>query len=251
MTDSQIGFIFAAQRIVSCVATPAAGWVADSLGQHRVVLILCMSISAFANLLFLPASTAESLTGRFGAILGVIVFTALLSSSTPVLDSFAMQHMGCATEYGRVRLWGAIGFGCSSLIGGALLQFTSWPSIFFLYCVLQLGASAVISTMDMQEMTSAGGGGGDSVMVEMDDELGSVAIEPSLQPADKHRSACTIIFFMLITLGGGECAIVVAAAAAADGWMGATAALSGVIDTFLFVRLTNLGADQICLGAAR
>ena len=34
------------------------------------------------------------------------------------LDAFALRAMGSTGEYGRARLWGAVGFGAGSLVGG-------------------------------------------------------------------------------------------------------------------------------------
>merc|ERR1711935_1213785 len=128
MSDSQIGFLFAAQRLVGAVATPITGHLADHYKAHRSVLLICLGLSTCMQLMLLPAAAVNPLDARFTALLLVTVINATLASSTPILDSFAMHAMGGATEYGETRLWGAVGFGVCSLLGGLLVQLTTWTT---------------------------------------------------------------------------------------------------------------------------
>jgi len=133
-------------------------------------------------------------------------------------------------------LWGAIGFGVVSLIGGIMVEASSWSSMFLAYGVLQILTALVWFTFDFSVMATAGGDDDDDILSE-EDALSSTGKYDSEEHHNNKgdlwetiRQPSTLLFFSMVTLAG---------------------ALSGVVDTFLFVWLKELGGGETCMGAAR
>ena len=137
LSKPQIGIIFAMQRIVGSIMTPLMGHLGDFYRRHRFVLVSCILITGVTNAFLYGAAGIPNDAVRFSSIMLIGFVVAFFSTSTPIADSFAMAHMGSTTLYGKVRLWGAVGFGIVSLGGGVMVEMSSWASMFFGYIVLQ------------------------------------------------------------------------------------------------------------------
>jgi len=91
------------------------GWIADRTHRHeRVLRIACLG-SAIGIFLLGYAQRFESLLAAFGA------FAVFNVGVTPVADTLAVAGSADGRGYGRVRVWGSLGFLAAAVTGGALL----------------------------------------------------------------------------------------------------------------------------------
>ncbi len=104
LSAAMIGAVFSGRTILGIIAQPALTQVADRIGHPRWILALSMVIAALSALA-LQAST------NFGtAALSVWVAAPGLAAMIPLLDALVVTEHG-VERYGRIRLWGSIGYG--------------------------------------------------------------------------------------------------------------------------------------------
>jgi PPP family 3-phenylpropionic acid transporter len=114
---AQIGLLVALPGLLQIIATPLWGLIADGLQIHRILLPLVV-VGTLPPVL---------LTGRIGAfelLLGLVAVMALFTAPvTPLADSATLAALGDQrSRYGAQRVWGAVGWGLSTLSAGALVQ---------------------------------------------------------------------------------------------------------------------------------
>jgi PPP family 3-phenylpropionic acid transporter len=112
----EVGLLAALPAIALALSGPLWGAAADSLAAHRLVL---RAAFALATLLVLAASQVST----FAAVLALIALFAFASAPiSPFLDGYAVaisDRLG--TSYGRLRVWGSIGYSAAVLLVGRLM----------------------------------------------------------------------------------------------------------------------------------
>lgn len=102
----QLGLVLAVRPLVGMLAQPGWGWLADRTGSRgRTLVALALGTSVAYALLPL----AES----FPVVLAAMALAALFSTSVmPMATSVTMASLGAAASehFGRVRVWGTVGF---------------------------------------------------------------------------------------------------------------------------------------------
>lgn len=112
----EVGLLAALPAIALALSGPLWGAAADALAAHRLVLRTALAI---ATLLVLAATQVSA----FAAVLALIALFAF--SSAPIasfLDGYAVaisDRLG--TSYGRLRVWGSIGYSTAVLLVGRLM----------------------------------------------------------------------------------------------------------------------------------
>ncbi len=134
---AQIGLLVALPGLLQIIATPLWGLVADGLQIHRVLLPLAVAGT------LLPVLLAGR-TGSFELLLGLVAILALFTAPvTPLADSATLALLGDQrSRYGALRVWGAVGWGLSTLAAGALVQRLGLAIVFPSYALI--GALAVL-----------------------------------------------------------------------------------------------------------
>ncbi len=112
-----IGSIMALLISSRIVAPLVWGWLADHREQRMIFVRL-------ASLLALVAFAGAYLARNFWSLAAVMfVFGFFWNASLPLLEATTMGHLGADPgAYGRVRLWGSVGFIASVLALGALID---------------------------------------------------------------------------------------------------------------------------------
>ena len=135
LSATEIGTILAVGQWVRVATNPLAGIAADRSGdKRRIMLILSLgAIAGFA--LFLPVH-------GFGNLLVLNVATgACLSALLPLGDNFALAAAYAGRlDYGRVRIWGSLGFIAATLLTGRVLAASGVDVVLYLL----IGASVFI-----------------------------------------------------------------------------------------------------------
>ncbi|MFO7956965.1 MAG: MFS transporter [Candidatus Brocadiia bacterium] len=125
--ESEVGYLLGLLALAEVAGPMALGWAADRLGAHRRMLAACLV--AFA-LLVVPLGLTSAFWAAALLVLG-IGFTARVP--IPLADTLASAHLpDPAHDYGRVRLWGSIGF-ITTLFGIRIFRLvdetSSWSMI--------------------------------------------------------------------------------------------------------------------------
>jgi PPP family 3-phenylpropionic acid transporter len=117
LSGRQIGLLAAIPPVITLLAAPLWGGIADATRQHRRVLMLAISGSLI--LVFVLSLTTSLLW-----LLPVIVAYAFFSAPImPLVDNSVMAMLGPRRDqYGKQRLWGAIGWGTAGAVAGMLID---------------------------------------------------------------------------------------------------------------------------------
>lgn len=135
-----IGIVLAAPLLARIVANPIVGALADRSGRIAQALSLCAILVAVG-------------TGLLGAVSGfwpiLLVVVAIALAQGPLIalaDAMTLGRLAEAPQselrYGRIRLWGSIGFAAANLMAGWALQWFAAPSI-----IVLLLLSAVLTAL--------------------------------------------------------------------------------------------------------
>lgn len=140
LTGKEIGLLVAIPPAVSILAGPLWGAAADASGSHRRLMRLALAGSL---LLILPLPFASGLLFS-GLLLGL--HAAFFMSLPAFVDHTALQNLGDRPEgYGRLRMWGSIGWGLSGLLLAPVLARYGLAWIFFGHAAaLALGLLATL-----------------------------------------------------------------------------------------------------------
>jgi len=118
-----MGAVAALLPALGVLGPPAVGLLADALGLRGSLLrIACAGAGLAIGALGLAGAAGAPL--GFGAIFaGVLVFAAFRSPMTMLADVVAMERAaGAGTTYGKLRLWGSVGFLLAAVAGGRALD---------------------------------------------------------------------------------------------------------------------------------
>ncbi len=135
---AQIGLLASVTPLMTMAGAPLWGAVADATRRHRQVLLGVM-LGAMLSALALSQMRVFGLLA-----LAVGAYAFFNAPIIPLVDNSVLALLGeRRSEYGRQRLWGALGWGLSAPLAGWLAgRFGQvWP--FLVYFSLMIGALAV------------------------------------------------------------------------------------------------------------
>ena len=136
MSAPQIGVLISLNQVTRIFGPFLWGWVADHSGQRLKVLRVTAlgALAATCGLFF-----ADSFIGFFAVMLILSMFP---SAHSPLAEALLLGEMrGDLSHYGRVRMWGSIGFIAAVLSAGHALDWWTvealpWLAAAVLACVL-------------------------------------------------------------------------------------------------------------------
>ena len=139
-----IGTIMALPQLVRIVAPHLWGWLADHGGHRLRVARIC---TAIGTAVFCGLFAAQGFEALFAVVLLMSFF---LSAALPQVELTTLSHLGKhSAEYGRVRVWGSIGFIAAVLIVGYVLDVL--PITVLLWIMLAILAGVVVLLMLVPE----------------------------------------------------------------------------------------------------
>ena len=132
-----IGSLVALLMVSRIVAPIIWGWIAD----HHASRMAVVRLSSFLTLLIFAGVFFGH--GFWWLALVMLLFSFFWHASLPLVEVSTMNHLGSRPgAYGRVRLWGSIGFILSVLaLGPVIDNYGPWwilPSLFVLMCGIWL-----------------------------------------------------------------------------------------------------------------
>ncbi|MFC7513931.1 MFS transporter [Herbaspirillum sp. GCM10030257] len=139
LSATQIGILMSLMQVMRIFGPNLWGWVADRHQQRVTVLRITAlaSVTAFVGMFF-----GQTFVQLFIVMVLVNFFT---SAQSPLSEALMLSEMrGDLTHYGRLRLWGSVGFILSVTIAGPFLDW--WgigllPWIALALLMMVLGAS--------------------------------------------------------------------------------------------------------------
>lgn len=145
MTGAQIGVLSGLVPLISWFSAPLWGGIADALQRHRAVLLLNIAGFAGSAIVLLLADTFPEL------ILAVVTYAFFVGPIVPLVDNAVMGILGeQKSNYGRVRLWGSVGWGLSSLFIGTLMDQSGLQIGFYAFMGIMLINLVVSSKLPME-----------------------------------------------------------------------------------------------------
>lgn len=145
-TSIEIGTIMGVAPMMSIIAQPLVGYFSDKYKTIKFVLIM-LYFFVFA------ASFGIFFSGSFWIVfLAFLLFHFSLSPATPLLDSMAIKTLGQERrhDYGRIRLWGSIGFAITATTSGPVLLWIGIDKIYVLFWIITLLTIFLISFLKEQ-----------------------------------------------------------------------------------------------------
>jgi MFS transporter, PPP family, 3-phenylpropionic acid transporter len=140
---AQIGVLMSMSHLTRIVSPNFWGWVADHTGR-RVAIVQwasAMSLLSFAGLFF-------------GASMPWILIMSLLmglfwSGSLPIVEAITLTELRDEPhKYGRVRLWGSVGFIAATMAAGVALDYIPIRHLLTICIFLLLGVVAITWKFD-------------------------------------------------------------------------------------------------------
>jgi len=131
LSGSQIGLLTAISPLVGLVAAPLWSALADATRRHKLIFIFATLSVVVTSLLIYQA------TSMVWLIPVIISFSFLGAPIMPLMDSSTMNLLeGRKDRYGRVRMWGTLGWAVGAPITSWLVQFGGLQWSFYAYAGL-------------------------------------------------------------------------------------------------------------------
>ncbi len=139
LSDLQISLVYATPIFVRAAFTPLLTFLADRSGKPLHFLVMA-TFGAMASVAFLPVTN-----GFYPIFLVILLFTLFWMSVIPLTDAAALTAARIQdADYGRMRLWGSIGYIFMTAAGGAAVDF--WGPQAALWLFVSSTIAAVIAT---------------------------------------------------------------------------------------------------------
>jgi MFS transporter, PPP family, 3-phenylpropionic acid transporter len=151
LSGRHIGLLVGIPPLISLASAPLWGGLADATQQHKRLLLLAIGGSLAAVLVL---STLDS----FYWLLPVVLLYAFSSAPImPLVDSTVLGLLGNnKDQYGKQRLWGAIGWGLTGPIIGILIQRTGLQWAFYGYLILMTVGLLVATRLSVRQARIGG-----------------------------------------------------------------------------------------------
>lgn len=144
MTAAQIGVLMSLMQVMRIFGPNLWGWVADR-HQQRVIVLRITAIAAVAT--FVGMFFGQSFAQFFLVMVAVNLFT---SAQGPLSEALMLSEMrGDLTHYGRLRLWGSVGFILTVTLAGPALD--RYGIGLMPWIALALLALVLVSSLRMEE----------------------------------------------------------------------------------------------------
>jgi PPP family 3-phenylpropionic acid transporter len=133
-----ISVLMSLMQVMRLVAPNLWGWLADRVGRKVLIVQVsaALSLAGFA-VFFVTRDFA-------GLFVGMALMAFFWSAALPQVEALTLAQLSGQTEhYGRVRLWGSVGFIVAVIGAGVLLDATSLPMLLWLCFGLLAGILAI------------------------------------------------------------------------------------------------------------
>jgi MFS transporter, PPP family, 3-phenylpropionic acid transporter len=151
LTGGQIGLLAALPPIISFFGAPL--WTGAADASHRHKLVIMLSLLGVVVIAFILPGIAS-----FGGLLIMISLYAFFGApGSSLIDSAVLALLGDRKErFGRVRLWGTLGYGAIAPVAGTLIGRLGLQWAFWGYAILMLGGFLIVTRIPFRQSRPAG-----------------------------------------------------------------------------------------------
>jgi PPP family 3-phenylpropionic acid transporter len=134
MNAVEIGVLMALPQLTRILAPHLWGWLADHTGRRIGVV----RISGAAGMVaFLGVFAGDSFAWLFGVLFAMMFFW---SAALPLVEATTLSKLGDETaRYGRIRVWGSVGFIAAVVAVGYLIDATGPRAVLWVIAGLMAG----------------------------------------------------------------------------------------------------------------
>jgi len=151
LSGSQIGLLTGIPTLMSLLSTPVWGGMADATSKKR--LLLGASILLSMTMVWILSFT----TAFLWIALVVILYAFNSAPVMPLVDSTVMELLGeHKDQYGKQRLWGAVGWGLSAPIIGWLIERNGLQWSFWGYLIQTAVVLVVVLNLPVSHASMGG-----------------------------------------------------------------------------------------------
>jgi len=149
LTGGQIGLLASISPIIAFFGAPLWTSAADASHRHKLAAMLSM-LGVAGTCLIIPGIAS------FGGLLLMISLYAFFGAPTVALvDSAVLAQLGDHKDrYGRIRLWGTVGYGVIAPFAGTLIGRLGLQWAFWGYAILMLGGLLLITQIPFRQSRS-------------------------------------------------------------------------------------------------
>ena len=145
LNGTQIGILAAIPSLVTFIGAPIFGVLADVTQKHKRILgiSIIMVIVGILVITFVQSF--------LGLIPGIIIYSFFFAPALPLIDRSVLEILGPdRDQYGKQRLWGAIGWGALAPIAGLVVDKSGLQWAFYGSAILFLGLFVVSQKTPIQ-----------------------------------------------------------------------------------------------------
>ena len=151
LSGGQIGLLAAISPIISFFGAPLWTGAADASRRHKLVAMLSTVGVVIVTFIF------PSISSFSGLLLMISLFAIFGAPTGSLVDAAVLTMLGNRKErYGRIRLWGTIGYGVIAPFAGNLIGRLGLNWAFWGYAILMLGGLLVITQIPFRQSHSNG-----------------------------------------------------------------------------------------------
>ncbi|MDD5248599.1 MAG: MFS transporter [Rhodocyclaceae bacterium] len=143
-----IGILMAAAPVMRALAPAFWGALSDRSGRRVPIVRFSAAATALAFLVFFFAQ------GFWGVLVGIVLNFFFWTAAHPLVEALTLDHLRERTEeYGRIRLWGSVGFIVTVMGVGMLLD--AFPLVALLWACLALLLGIAVCAGSLRETPHA------------------------------------------------------------------------------------------------
>ena len=149
LSAGEVGLVAALQIVGGYLVSPAISVLVDRYQIHKQTWVASILVGIVPVQLIVLAH-------NFGSALAVALSMAALDAPVrSLLDGQTLRFLGDQQhEYGKIRLWGAVGWGAGSLVGGTIVQFLGNQAAFGLAGASMAAVAGIVLSLDFSRLPS-------------------------------------------------------------------------------------------------
>ncbi|MDP3512349.1 MAG: MFS transporter [Sulfuritalea sp.] len=197
LSAGRIAILMSLGQFMRLLAPLLWSWLADS-GGRRVRIVVASAAASLASF------SVVFLTQDFvGLLIGMAILHFFWSASLPLVEALTLGHLAAAPErYGRIRLWGSVGFIVTVMGVGLLLDAAPISSQLWVSWVLLLGTLA--SALTLTEVPARAGQAAGSILVVLRQRKVVFLLGAGLLMSAAHGALYVFYSIHLVAQGYGK-----------------------------------------------
>ncbi|MDQ0243597.1 PPP family 3-phenylpropionic acid transporter [Bacillus fengqiuensis] len=133
LSATKIGWLMAIGPFTALFSQPFWGYMSDKYKTVKRMVLICLIGMTISSVILFQMNSFFALIFLCG------LFYSFMSPVGALGDSLAQKTSSVlGTAFGRIRMWGSVGFAATSLIGGALLARIGLDYLLYLFLVYAL-----------------------------------------------------------------------------------------------------------------